>query len=63
VDWKKVTVKRPMIRFKKMENTNYAVVLGKSFKYSLVAVQGADITDGVKTLTLGLVVRSFPRMH
>ncbi|KIV93092.1 hypothetical protein PV10_04336 [Exophiala mesophila] len=42
-------------RFKAVENTNYAVELGKQNHFSLVGIQGADITDGQKTLTLGLV--------
>lgn len=42
-------------RFKAVENTNYAIELGKSNGFSLVGVQGADITDGQRTLTLGLV--------
>ncbi|KAL6249179.1 fimbrin [Rhinocladiella similis] len=44
-----------MSRFKMVENTNYAVELGKQNHFSLVGIQGADITDGQKTLTLGLV--------
>ncbi|CAN6630895.1 fimbrin [Trichomonascus vanleenenianus] len=44
-----------MSRFKAVENTNYAVELGKANKFSLVGIEGADITDGNKTLTLGLV--------
>ncbi|KAK3174823.1 Fimbrin, actin-bundling protein [Lepraria neglecta] len=42
-------------RFKAVENTNYAIELGKQLHFSLVGVQGADITDGQRTLTLGLV--------
>ncbi|KAA8571642.1 hypothetical protein EYC84_001635 [Monilinia fructicola] len=38
-----------------LENTNYAIELGKQNRFSLVGVQGADIHDGQKTLTLGLV--------
>ncbi|TLS27316.1 hypothetical protein PpBr36_05319 [Pyricularia pennisetigena] len=41
--------------FKAIENTNYAIELGKQNGFSLVGIQGADITDGQKTLTLGLV--------
>lgn len=41
--------------FKAVENTNYAVELGKANNFSLVGIEGADITDGVKTLTLALV--------
>ena len=43
------------MRFKALENTNYAVELGKQNHLSLVGVQGADITDGQRTLTLGMV--------
>lgn len=44
-----------MMRFKAVENTNYAVELGKQNAFSLVGIQGADITDGQRTLTLGMV--------
>ena len=43
------------MRFKAVENTNYTIELGKHIGFSLVGVQGADITDGQRTLTLGLV--------
>jgi plastin-1 len=42
-------------RFKAVENTNYAVELGKANHFSLVGIEGADITDGTRVLTLGLV--------
>ncbi|KAI6045325.1 calponin homology domain-containing protein [Pisolithus marmoratus] len=42
-------------RFKQVENTNYAVELGKQNGMHLVGIQGADIVDGQKTLVLGLV--------
>ncbi|KAH8115933.1 calponin [Phellopilus nigrolimitatus] len=42
-------------RFKCVENTNYAVDLGKQNHMHLVGIQGADIVDGRKTLVLGLV--------
>ena len=59
VNWRHVN-KRPasgaeLMRFKAVENTNYAIELGKQMRFSLVGVQGADITDGQRTLTLGLV--------
>ncbi|POS83910.1 putative actin-bundling protein Sac6, partial [Erysiphe pulchra] len=59
VNWKFVN-KLPsngteLSRFKAVENTNYAIELGKQNRFSLVGVQGADITDGQRTLTLGLV--------
>ncbi|KAI9724757.1 MAG: hypothetical protein M1812_000032 [Candelaria pacifica] len=59
VNWRHVN-KAPasgaeLMRFKAVENTNYAIELGKQNRFSLVGVQGADITDGQRTLTLGLV--------
>lgn len=55
VDWNKVNTKQPLNKFKKVENCNYAVVLGKQMKFSLVGVGGSDIVDGNQTLTLALV--------
>ncbi|KAG5948802.1 fimbrin [Claviceps sorghi] len=59
VNWRHVN-KTPahggeMLKFKAVENTNYAIELGKQNGFSLVGIQGADITDGQRTLTLGLV--------
>ena len=42
-------------RFKALENTNYAVELGKRKGFSLVGIEGSDILDANKLLTLGLV--------
>ncbi|GCE97621.1 fimbrin [Zygosaccharomyces mellis] len=42
-------------RFKALENNNYAVDLGKFNGFSLVGIEGSDIVDGNKLLTLGLV--------
>ncbi|EMC95909.1 hypothetical protein BAUCODRAFT_34668 [Baudoinia panamericana UAMH 10762] len=50
-----LTIGSGMSRFKAMENTNYAVEIGKQNRFSLVGIQGADITDGQRTLTLGMV--------
>lgn len=59
VNWRHVNKPPPsggeMSRFKAVENTNYAVEIGKQERFSLVGIQGADITDGQRTLTLGLV--------
>lgn len=44
-----------MSRFKAVENTNYAVDLGKANGMHIVGIQGSDIVDGTKTLVLGLV--------
>jgi len=50
-----LTIRSGMSRFKAVENTNYAVEIGKQNRFSLVGIQGADITDGKRTLILGLV--------
>ncbi|EFA79541.1 actin binding protein [Heterostelium album PN500] len=55
VDWKKVNEKVPMIKFKQVENCNYAVNIAKDMKFSLVGIGGTDIHDGNQTLTLALV--------
>eukprot|EP01120_Amphizonella_sp_Union-15-10_P011300 TRINITY_DN474_c0_g2_i1.p1 TRINITY_DN474_c0_g2~~TRINITY_DN474_c0_g2_i1.p1 ORF type:complete len:522 (-),score=107.79 TRINITY_DN474_c0_g2_i1:73-1638(-) len=58
VDWKRVT--RPPYpklggNMKQIENDNYAMEIGKQLKFSLVGIQGKDIYDENKTLTLALV--------
>ena len=59
VDFKRVNQKPSnsveLSRFKALENTNYAVELGKLKGFSLVGIEGSDILDGNKLLTLGLV--------
>ncbi|KAJ1857578.1 fimbrin [Coemansia sp. RSA 638] len=55
VNWKKVNTRRPLMRFKQIENTNTAVDLGQAHNFSLVGIQGADLTDGVPTLVLAVV--------
>ncbi|KAJ3354363.1 hypothetical protein HDU91_005784, partial [Kappamyces sp. JEL0680] len=57
VDWKKVNRGPPPIasKFKKVENCNYVIVLGKALKFSLVGIQGSDLVDGIKKLTLAFV--------
>ncbi|QIW98627.1 hypothetical protein AMS68_004145 [Peltaster fructicola] len=50
-----LVIKSGLSRFKAVENTNYAVEIGKQNRFSLVGIQGADITDGQRTLTLGMV--------
>ncbi|GAO46375.1 putative fimbrin [Saitoella complicata NRRL Y-17804] len=59
VNWRHVNKPRAegqeLSRFKMVENTNYAVQLGLDNRFSLVGIQGADLTDGQRTLTLGLV--------
>lgn len=57
VDWKKVN--QPPFgmggNMKKIENCNYACQIGKDLKFSLVGINGKDIHDGNKTLTLAVV--------
>ncbi|GBB89006.1 hypothetical protein RclHR1_15640004 [Rhizophagus clarus] len=55
VNWKKVNKSQNLSRFKQVENTNYAISIGKDLRFTLVNIQGADICDGTKTLILGLV--------
>ncbi|KAJ2376633.1 fimbrin [Coemansia sp. RSA 2607] len=55
VNWKRVNNRTPLMRFKQIENTNMVVDLGKAHRFSLVGIQGADITDGVPTLVLAIV--------
>lgn len=45
----------PSNTYKKLENGNYCIELGKQLNFSLVGIQGKDIMDANKTLTLALV--------
>lgn len=54
VDWKKVNMNASN-KYKKVENCNYAVVLGKQMKFSLVNIGGPDIVDKNKKLILAIV--------
>jgi len=56
VSWKNVN-RPPKNKYKRVENTNYVVVLGKSkvFNFSLVGIGGIDIVDGKKKLILSIV--------
>lgn len=55
VNWKRVNDKMPLSKFKKVENCNYAVELGKEVKFSMVNIGGTDIVDGNQKLILGIV--------
>lgn len=58
VTWRRVSKPKEgqeLSRFKMVENTNYAVDLAKQNQMHIVGIQGADIVDGTRTLTLGLV--------
>jgi len=54
VDQKRVNWNPPN-SFKKLENCNYAIELGKQLNFSLVGIQGKDIMDANKTLTLSVI--------
>ncbi|GAA6022654.1 hypothetical protein JCM10207_008568 [Rhodosporidiobolus poonsookiae] len=56
VIWRRVAkTPLPLSRFKAVENTNYALDLAKQNHMHIVGIQGADLVDGQRTLTLGLV--------
>jgi len=54
VSWRQVNM-NPKNRYKKVENGNYVVVLGKQMKFVLVNVGGLDIVDGNKKLILAII--------
>mmetsp|Transcript_113 Transcript_113/g.206 ORF Transcript_113/g.206 Transcript_113/m.206 type:complete len:631 (+) Transcript_113:113-2005(+) len=54
VQWKRVT-KNTKSRFKKVENCNYAVDIGKQMGFSMVNIGGLDIVDKVKKLILAII--------
>jgi len=58
VNWNKVNMgpfQSPRGMLQMVENHNYAIDLGGQLNFSLVGIQGKDIMDKNKTLTLGLV--------
>lgn len=59
VNWK--TASKPPIKmpFKKLENCNQVIAIGKELNFSLVNVAGNDIVQGNKKLILGKS-KSFP---
>ena len=54
VSWGKVNM-NPKNKFKRVENCNYAVTLGKQMKFSMVNIGGLDIVDKNKKLILGII--------
>lgn len=55
VNWK-IANKPPIkLPFKKVENCNQVVKIGKQLKFSLVNVAGNDIVQGYKKLILGML--------
>ncbi|KRZ77552.1 Plastin-2 [Trichinella papuae] len=57
VDWKRVVKKFTKMdrMMNQIQNCNYAVDLGKRLRFSLVGIQGKDIYDGNRTLSLALI--------
>ena len=57
VEWKRVNQAPVKLVFKRIENLNYAVdlALKPPFGFSLVGVQGKDLADGNRKLTLALI--------
>ncbi|KRY74298.1 Plastin-2 [Trichinella pseudospiralis] len=57
VDWKHVVKKFTKMdrMMNQIQNCNYAVDLGKRLRFSLVGIQGKDIYDGNRTLSLALI--------
>lgn len=52
VNWKKVNM-NPIGVYKKVENCNYLLELGKQLGFSLVSIQGKDFVDRNLKLSLG----------
>lgn len=55
VSWRQVNRGQNLNKYKRVENCNYAVVLGKQMHFSLVGIGGVDIVDGNRKLVLALV--------
>jgi plastin-1 len=62
VSWSKVE-KNPNNKFKKIANCQYAVVLGKQLKFSLVGIQGADFEEAKNPKLLLAFVWQLMRYH
>lgn len=54
VKWSRVNL-TPKNRYKRVENCNYVVELGKQMKFSMVNIGGLDILDGNRKLILALI--------
>ena len=53
VDWKKATL-NPNIKFKKVENCNQVIDIGKKLGFTLVGIGGADLVNKNKKLILAV---------
>ena len=54
VNWKVATKPPIKMPFRKVENCNQVVKIGKQLKFSLVNIAGNDIVQGNKKLILGM---------
>lgn len=57
VCWKAANRPPMKMPFKKVENCNQVVKIGKQLKFSLVNIAGNDIVQGNKKLILGTCIR------
>lgn len=55
VNWKQATKPPIKMPFRKVENCNQVVRIGKELNFSLVNVAGDDIVSGNKKLIIGLL--------
>lgn len=62
VNWKLATKPPLKMPFRKVENCNQVVEIGKQLKLSLVNVDGNDFVQGNKKLILGNIVNSLLRL-
>lgn len=56
VNWKQATKPPIKMPFRKVENCNQVIRIGKQLKFSLVNVAGNDVVQGNKKLILGKVL-------
>ena len=60
VNWKIATKPPIKMPFRKVENCNQVVKIGKQLKFSLVNIAGNDVVQGNKKLILGNLLFYFP---
>ena len=56
VNWKAATKPPIKMPFRKVENCNQVVKIGKQLRFSLVNIAGNDIVQGNKKLILGMCI-------
>lgn len=59
VNWKQASKPPIKMPFRKVENCNQVVRIGKQLRFSLVNVAGSDIVQGNKKLILGKIASYF----